>query len=160
MPKRRYETEGSRSKSRTNNGNVLSTCFLVKQATPGAPPRTTAALSMLYSGLLAPVRPGPICPNASASITRSFNALTDGVRTADGNRSSSNCKSPTWSGSCLTQPSCGHTNTLLVKKSTAQAEALGRSLRALSRRLLDQNPPEDRFRRPSHRLRPDRRREG
>ena len=42
----------------------------------------------------------------------------------------------------------------------AQKGAARSGARLLARWLLHQNPPEDRLRRPSHRIRPDRRREG
>ena len=42
--------------------------------------------------------PGAMCPNASASGTRSGNALTAGPRRASGSAFSRRCKTPTWSG--------------------------------------------------------------
>jgi hypothetical protein len=47
-----------------------------------------------------------------------------------------------------------------MSRRQAQKGAAKSGARPLARRLLDQNPPEDGFRRPSDRLRPDRRREG
>ena len=56
---------------------------------------------------------------------------------------------------CLIAPSCAP-----MSRPQGQRGAEGSGARPLARRLLHQNPPEDRLRRPSDRLRPDRRREG
>lgn len=53
---------------------------------------------------------------------------------------------------CSIRPSCAP-----MSRQQGQKGAEGSGARPLTRRLLHQDPPEDRFRRPPHRLRPDRR---
>jgi transposase len=115
------------TKSVTKPGSVSVSYFLANPPMSGVRPETTANSLTPCSGLPAAVLPGETCPSALAPGTRSTNASAGGPRRTYGSTCSRPCRNRTWTGSCSTQPLSEPTSTRQVKKTSAEAESLGRS---------------------------------